>query len=88
MNEPVRVRTSFFEGSPSSARSACVRVIGAIKFKKILRSFLSYKHSIVQTQLNGVMSEVSVHVFLPISAVADRFSSSDNIGYYLGRKSK
>ena len=65
-----------------------VRVIGAITVKKILRSFLSCKHSIVQTQLNGVMSEVSVHVFLPISVVADRFSTSDNIGYYLGRKSK
>ena len=65
-----------------------VRVIGAITDKKILRSFNSCKHSFVQTQLNGVMSEVSVHVFLPISVVADRFSSSDNIGYYLGRKSK
>ena len=88
MNEPVRVRISFFEGSPSSARSACMRVIGAMTVKKNLRSFLSCKHSFVQTHLNALMSEVSVHVFLPISVVADRLSTNDNIGYYLGRKSK
>ena len=77
-----------FRGLLPRARAACVCAIRASTVWKFHRSFMSWKHSVVETRGEwGGERRVCACKLPSVIVAVDRFATGTKIGYYLGRKS-